>query len=245
MQIQLESGMALRCLTRGARLVASDRAPTRQHVISMTSRAFHNFTSLGPARPPPLPSTSSHSWCSAHPHPSSRRALSSTSTVQQMRSSPLVSSAAAGASQAATEGPALQQELLLSDTDVSAVGKASPLKDSSSSTDSEFDSERCASRVHASISDGSAVEEILENSADEQPREKGGKGAQAQLAGAFQRLSMVQVAKEHLSSAQRRAMRVGVNKKLKNEAQQARNKCASDSSTPCILLPTFELTYSE
>lgn len=93
--------------------------------------------------------------------------------------------------------------------------------------DIDMDSERRASHAQASTSGGGPATETQEGGEE---REKGGKGPQVQLAGAFQRLSMVQVAKEHLSSAQRRAMRVGVNKKLKNEAQQARNKCAESLS---------------
>lgn len=42
--------------------------------------------------------------------------------------------------------------------------------------------------------------------------------------GAFQKLPMVSPAKELLDSALRRAARVGPNKKLKNEAQKARNR---------------------
>ena len=44
--------------------------------------------------------------------------------------------------------------------------------------------------------------------------------------GAFQRLPMVSPAKELLDSALRRAARVGANKKLKNEAQKAKNRWA-------------------
>lgn len=86
------------------------------------------------------------------------------------------------------------------------------------------DSERLSSNAQASTS-GRAV---LDFDVDEDMEaQEGGKveKPQVQVAGAFQRLSMVQVAKEHLSSAQRSAMRVGVNKKLKNEARQASNKC--------------------
>jgi hypothetical protein len=42
--------------------------------------------------------------------------------------------------------------------------------------------------------------------------------------GAFQKVPMVSPAKELLESALRRAARVGANKKLKNEAQKAKNR---------------------
>lgn len=43
--------------------------------------------------------------------------------------------------------------------------------------------------------------------------------------GAFQRLPMVSPAKELLDSALRRAARVQPNRKLRNEAQKAKNRC--------------------
>jgi hypothetical protein len=52
--------------------------------------------------------------------------------------------------------------------------------------------------------------------------------------GAFQKLPMVSPAKELLESALRRAARVGANKKLKNEAQKAKNRCAGPSDVSKI-----------
>jgi len=49
-------------------------------------------------------------------------------------------------------------------------------------------------------------------------------GGGGRRAGAFQRLPMVQLAKEQLSSAQRAARRVPYSRKLKNEAQRERNR---------------------
>lgn len=47
----------------------------------------------------------------------------------------------------------------------------------------------------------------------------------ASRTGAFQALPMVAPSRELLDSAVRRAGRVGPNKKLKNEAQKAKNRC--------------------
>lgn len=51
--------------------------------------------------------------------------------------------------------------------------------------------------------------------------------------GAFQKLPMVSPARELLDSALRRAARVGPNKKLKNEAHKARNRCEGSSNLHC------------
>ena len=51
-------------------------------------------------------------------------------------------------------------------------------------------------------------------------------GSGGRRAGAFQRLPMVQLAKEQLSSAQRAARRTPYSRKLKNEAQRERNRRA-------------------
>jgi len=53
-------------------------------------------------------------------------------------------------------------------------------------------------------------------------------GGAGRRAGAFQRLPMVQLAKEQLSSAQRAARRVPYSRKLKNEAQRERNRYCCD-----------------
>lgn len=56
------------------------------------------------------------------------------------------------------------------------------------------------------------------------PRKLGSEAAEAGGTGAFQRLPMVAPSKELLESALRRAARVPYNKKLKNEAQKAKNR---------------------
>lgn len=56
------------------------------------------------------------------------------------------------------------------------------------------------------------------------PRKLGSEAAEAGGTGAFQRLPMVAPSKELLESAVRRAARVPYNKKLKNEAQKAKNR---------------------
>lgn len=58
------------------------------------------------------------------------------------------------------------------------------------------------------------------------PRKLGTEAAGASSTGAFQRLPMVAPSKELLDSAVRRAARVPYNKKLKNEAQKAKNRRA-------------------
>lgn len=58
------------------------------------------------------------------------------------------------------------------------------------------------------------------------PRRLGAEAAEASRTGAFQRLPMVAPSKELLESALRRAARVPYNKKLKNEAQKAKNRWA-------------------
>ena len=64
-------------------------------------------------------------------------------------------------------------------------------------------------------------------------------GGASRRAGAFQRLPMVQLAKEQLSSAQRAARRTPYSRKLKNEAQRERNRyripsgSCSDEFSPC------------
>ncbi|KAL4425825.1 hypothetical protein ABPG75_009841 [Micractinium tetrahymenae] len=58
------------------------------------------------------------------------------------------------------------------------------------------------------------------------PRRLGAEAADASRTGAFQRLPMVAPSKELLESALRRAARVPYNKKLKNEAQKAKNRAA-------------------
>lgn len=58
------------------------------------------------------------------------------------------------------------------------------------------------------------------------PRKLGSEAAEAGGTGAFQRLPMVAPSKELLDSAVRRAARVPYNKKLKNEAQKAKNRAA-------------------
>ena len=55
-------------------------------------------------------------------------------------------------------------------------------------------------------------------------------GGGARRAGAFQRLPMVQLAREQLSSAQRATRRVPYSRKLKNEAQRERNRCGFTQS---------------
>lgn len=57
-------------------------------------------------------------------------------------------------------------------------------------------------------------------------RRLGAEAAEASRTGAFQRLPMVAPSKELLESALRRAARVPYSKKLKNEAQKAKNRCA-------------------
>ena len=59
------------------------------------------------------------------------------------------------------------------------------------------------------------------------PRKLGLEAGEASATGAFQRLPMVAPSKELLDSAVRRAGRTPVNKKLKNEAQKAKNRCAA------------------
>ena len=56
------------------------------------------------------------------------------------------------------------------------------------------------------------------------PRKLGSEAVEAGGTGAFQRLPMVAPSKELLDSAVRRAARVPYNKKLKNEAQKAKNR---------------------
>lgn len=67
-------------------------------------------------------------------------------------------------------------------------------------------------------------EEQLSEGAPGLPRKLGSEVAEAGGTGAFQRLPMVAPSKELLESAVRRAARVPYNKKLKNEAQKAKNR---------------------
>ena len=60
--------------------------------------------------------------------------------------------------------------------------------------------------------------------------------APGRTAGAFQRLPMVQLAKEQLSTAQRAARRTPYSRKLKNEAQRERNRCAAESIMTAVHL---------
>ena len=71
---------------------------------------------------------------------------------------------------------------------------------------------------------GSGADDVRE--ALSLPR-KLGSAAEAGATGAFQRLPMVAPGKELLGSALRRAARVPHNRKLKNEAQKAKNRCAA------------------
>ena len=68
-----------------------------------------------------------------------------------------------------------------------------------------------------------------DNAGDEQPllmpRKLGAEAQGASETGAFQRLPMVSPSKELLDSAVRRAQRTPYNKKLRNEAQKAKNRC--------------------
>ncbi len=68
-----------------------------------------------------------------------------------------------------------------------------------------------------------AAEEGLEGAVG-LPRKLGSEAAEAGGTGAFQRLPMVAPSKELLESAVKRAARVPYNKKLKNEAQKAKNR---------------------
>lgn len=59
------------------------------------------------------------------------------------------------------------------------------------------------------------------------PRKLGTEAVGASGTGAFQRLPMVSPSKELLDSALRRAQRTPYNKKLRNEAQKAKNRCGT------------------
>lgn len=69
------------------------------------------------------------------------------------------------------------------------------------------------------------------------PRNLGSQSVDASSTGAFQRLPMVAPSKELLESAVKRAGRVPVNKKLKNEAQKAKNRRGARDvlRCPCLL----------
>lgn len=67
-------------------------------------------------------------------------------------------------------------------------------------------------------------------------RRLGAEAAEASRTGAFQRLPMIAPSKELLESALRRAARVPYNKKLKNEAQKAKNKCAFGNKRAWLLV---------
>lgn len=204
-------------------MIAADRVPPHQRVISNAICAFHASACSGSAR---QASPSFHSWGPARAQLSPRGSLSNGSPAQWMhRCSPLVCSAVAEAGGAQAAAPlGLPETPHVPGSVTSTAEPAEALDRGEDASDNDPDSERRTSHAHASTSDGAP--DMLAGPAGGEPSEGGGK---VQLAGAFQRLSMVQVAKEHLSSAQRRAMRVGVNKKLKNEAQQARNKCGPAS----------------
>jgi hypothetical protein len=72
---------------------------------------------------------------------------------------------------------------------------------------------------------GMPLDSCINSDALTLPRKLGSEAVEAGRSGAFQRLPMVSPSKELLESALRRAARVPANKKLKNEAQKAKNRC--------------------
>lgn len=94
-----------------------------------------------------------------------------------------------------------------------------------------------AAAVHPAAADAAEAEDTAFPFLDEEeivddeitapgilPRKLGAEAVEASRTGAFQRLPMVAPSKELLESALRRAARVPYNKKLKNEAQKAKNR---------------------